>query len=94
MAVSYEEMYLLFFFISVMPVWGQPAASYRQENGKVVFTINDANLHILPLSNNAVRVKYERKAVHHFPEWVHVNSEGLPKYAFTHHRMSIFTRNI
>lgn len=75
-----KKYIFLLCFLCAMPLWGQSVLSYKQEKGKVIFTMKDAELHILPLNDNAVRVKYKRQAVHHFPEWVYVDSDVLPKY--------------
>lgn len=76
------RIYWFFFFLclGMTGLQGQTVQSYRQTGKGVICITRDGELQILPLGDNAVRVRFHREQVHHFPEWVYVDS-GVPAFA-------------
>lgn len=50
----------------------------KDNSGKVDIALEDANLRIIPLADNAVRLQYQKKANRQLPEWVYVDSLQAP----------------
>lgn len=70
--MKHLPLFLLLFFSCLTDGKGQAVSSFRQEKGKIVLRLADAELQLLPLSDGAMRVRYIREPRHEMPEWVYV----------------------
>ncbi len=70
----------LFLCLDAVSLWGQTILSCKQTDKGMICTTREGELHILPIADNAVRVRFHREQVHHFPQWIYVDS-GVPSFS-------------
>ena len=70
----------LFLCLDAVSLWGQTILSCKQTDKGMICTTREGELHILPIADNAVRVRFHREQIHHFPQWIYVDS-GVPSFS-------------
>ncbi len=64
---------LICFFVFSFDMKAQSVLSYEQKKNEVVFTLSDGELHIIPYSENCVRVQYKKQFIRELPEWIYID---------------------
>lgn len=57
---------------------GQSILSLKEEKEKAVFITSEGELQLIPLADNAVRVKYTKQTVRQLPELVYLPQKAIP----------------
>lgn len=68
-----KHILLLCSILLSFPSWGLTVAQ-TVDSGRVAVHLQDATLHIIPLTDNAVRMQYRKMSKHHLPELVYVDT--------------------
>lgn len=72
------------FFTGIFVLSAQVVSSYELKADKVIFSLPNGELHIIPLRENCVRVQYREQQFRELPEWIYVDCP-TPKFSVKDH---------
>ncbi|CAD0002395.1 glycoside hydrolase family 31 protein [Flavobacterium salmonis] len=75
-----KKITIIFLLLIPMLSIAQAVKSYKKQNDKVVITLDKGELHLIPLTDNTIRVQYGLDMKNQLPELVFVSKVKMPDF--------------
>ena len=76
-----KSFFVLLVGITTLFCQEQDVKSFLRENGRMVVTLQEGTLSILPLADNAVRIKFYKGTVPTLPEFIFTSKTPMPEFS-------------